>query len=119
MSTLGEIGERAWTTSTLHGFQEASVNEWPQVVTLEHGDQTEIGDPNLIAARLMLITTEVAEACEALRVRDLDAFAEELADVVIRVASLAAGLRFDLDKIVDEKLTKNVERPWRHGGKCL
>ncbi len=54
----------------------------------------------------MLITDEVSEAHEALRKKDYDNFKEELADIVIRVASLAGGLKIDLDKEIQKENTK-------------
>lgn len=119
MTTLATVGNRARLTSVEKGFYEVAPRDWPCVVKLCDGEKVEIGMPETIAARLMLVTTEVAEACEALRERDLRAFAEELADVVIRVASLADGLELDLDALIAAKLEKNEAREHRHGGKCL
>lgn len=70
-----------------------------------------------VPAVLALIHSEVSEALEAFRVRDRDNFAEELADVVIRVLDCAGGLGIDLDSAVVAKLAKNRTRGHRHGGK--
>lgn len=68
---------------------------------------------------LMLVTTEVAEAAEEWRKAPLDklALAEELADIVIRVADAAGHWGVDLEAAVVEKMARNLERPTRHGGK--
>lgn len=76
-------------------------------------DQTE-----LTATKLMLI---VDECCEALReVRktgDLEAFGEELADILIRTVDLGHDLDIDFDRIVEAKMTKNRARAFRHGAR--
>lgn len=86
-----------------------------------------------IAALLALVHTEVSEAVEDLRVTDPahlpkrrisdsgkpEGFATELADVIIRVMDLSAGLGIDLTAAVQEKMEYNSTRPMRHGGKKL
>lgn len=72
---------------------------------------------NKIPAVLALIHSEVSEALEAFRHNDKDNFAEELADTLIRVLDLAAGLDIDIDTAVMLKLEKNKRRGFRHGGK--
>ena len=74
-------------------------------------------NPNGILAKHALVTTEVAEATEAVRFNDLDNHNEELADIVIRVLELAGGLCDDFDKVVRDKLEKNKGRGFKHGGK--
>lgn len=69
---------------------------------------------NFIATRLVLIHSEVSEALEALRSGDMDNFAEELADVVIRVADLAGGLEMDLESEIVKKMEKNKVRGYMH-----
>lgn len=71
----------------------------------------------LISKSLMLITSELAEAQEALRKNDTENFAEELADVLIRLADLAGGLGIDLDTEIRKKMDKNRSRPYKHGKK--
>ena len=66
---------------------------------------------------LALIHSEVSEALEAFRHDDPENFAEELADILIRVLDCACGLRVDIDRAVREKLAKNRTRGFRHGGK--
>lgn len=68
--------------------------------------------------KLMLIVTEVAEACEALRKLDKENFEEELADVIIRTCNLAGSLGINLDEVVSEKMKKNRNRPKKHNKDC-
>lgn len=66
---------------------------------------------------LLLIHSEVSEACEALRKGDMKAVEEELADVIIRVLHTAEKNGFDMARAVRDKHYKNIDRPYRHGNK--
>lgn len=66
---------------------------------------------------LCLIHSEVSEALEEYRKRRsvTAAFAEELADIFIRLADMCEGLEVDLDYVVEMKNEINVNRPYKHG----
>ena len=78
------------------------------------------------AIRLALIHSEVSEALAELRKtgdewepseHDLDgvnALEEELADIIIRVADMAATLGLDLSNAIVEKMEYNRSRPYKH-----
>lgn len=83
-------------------------------VAKDHGWHT--SEPNPIK-ELLLIHSEVSEACEALRKGDMDNFAEELADIVIRAFDTAEDNGIDIVKAIWDKCRKNIDRPYRHGGK--
>jgi len=68
-----------------------------------------------VGTKIALIHSEVSEALEADRHGDEDAVAEELADVVIRVADLCGGLGLDLAGAVERKMKINSTRTKRHG----
>lgn len=82
-----------------------------------------------LGSLLALVHSEVSEALEAYRARELEAWtrvdgkpegvAAELADVVIRVADLAGYLGIDLGAAIRGKMEFNATRPHRHGGKNL
>ena len=74
-------------------------------------------DAHKIPAILALIHSEVSEALEAFRVDDKPNFAEELADVIIRVLDCCPGLGIDIDAEVRAKMARNRTRGYRHGGK--
>ena len=74
-----------------------------------------IYEPSEALAKLMLITTEVAEAAEAVRQPNYGNLPEELADILIRVADLAGALEIDLDAAIEEKMQKNYKRSYMHG----
>lgn len=91
---INELVQRAHDTAVEHGFWRVQ--------------QTTAG-------RLMLIVTELAEACEADRHGDRDNLAEELADVAIRLGDLCGGLGIDLEQAVLDKMAINEGRPVLHG----
>lgn len=70
---------------------------------------------NCIGNLLMSVSDEISEAHEGLRKNDFDNFKEELADIVIRVATICGLLEIDLNKEVENKLEKNKKRLYRHG----
>lgn len=77
-----------------------------------------IADTEGVLAKLMLVTTEVAEAAEEVRSGEAEAFALELADVIIRVLHISAGMGIDMDKTISHKLRINRERPFMHNKKA-
>jgi NTP pyrophosphatase (non-canonical NTP hydrolase) len=95
-------------------IQKNKIAKGWQVTSFESWD-----DPNQIPADLALIHSELSEALEAFRIDSRPKFAEELADVMIRLIGLAAGLDIDLGNEVLAKMRKNADRPIRHGGKKL
>jgi NTP pyrophosphatase (non-canonical NTP hydrolase) len=67
---------------------------------------------------LALIHSEVSEALEADRKGQEENFAEELADVCIRIFDLCALKGIDLEKAIVEKMEYNKSRTYKHGGKA-
>lgn len=88
-------------------------NGWDVTKPVEWGNKYKI--PGILA----LIHSEVSEALEAFRRDDGENFAEELADILIRVLDLAPAITEDFDSVVAEKLRKNKGRGFRHGGKRI
>lgn len=79
-----------------------------------------IEDHLQVSQKLMLIVSECAEAMEVARkTQDMDAFGEELVDVLIRVVDLGYDMGVDFDAITDRKMAKNRERGFRHGGRAF
>jgi len=66
---------------------------------------------------LALIHSEVSEALEADRKGDEENFAEELADVCIRVFDLCGLRGIDLEDAIFLKMNRNKGRSYKHGGK--
>lgn len=64
---------------------------------------------------LMLTVTELAEAMEAWRDDDLEAFQEEVADTLIRIFHLCGDLGLKIAEAVKRKMEVNRTRSYRHG----
>ena len=102
---LNEIVKNAHQNALFKGFWD----EYTEMVKAGFQNQA-------IETRLMLIVGEAAEAEDALRHgKPMEDFAEELADIVIRVCDLAGGMDIDLESAVIEKMQKNLARPHKHG----
>jgi len=105
-STVNDLMVRAHANSKAHGFWDG---------------------PQNTSEKLMLIVTELAEACEWLRmdtgdgpapsnhIPEFSGFTEELADVVIRAMDLAGSRKADLGGAILAKMKYNESRPIKHG----
>jgi NTP pyrophosphatase (non-canonical NTP hydrolase) len=68
-------------------------------------------------SKLMLVTTEVAEAAEAVRRYDVANFREEIADTMIRLLHICGAMNIDIACELALKMEKNEGRPYLHGKK--
>ncbi len=75
-------------------------------------------EPREMGTILALIHAEVSEALEADRKGDAENFAEELADVCIRVFDLCGSRGIDLETAIRQKMDYNKGRSYKHGGKA-
>lgn len=123
---LNEIGKTAHQINQANSWEVFHPSDWPQqpIVTgsktLELQTTAErLRKVRFLCTHMALVHTEVAEATEAIRNVDGPNFAEELADVIIRVASIAHGLGINLEDQVAMKMDKNRGRGYRHGGKAV
>lgn len=98
--------------------KQKTINSWQKAVhkcAISKGWwDWERGVPEL----LCLIHSEVSEALEAYR-NNLEAekFAEELADVAIRLLDSCEHWGIDLEAAIQKKHKYNLSRKYRHGGK--
>ena len=113
MLDLQEMARESEQTAREHGFDDDAVaikrrlRDFPvELAAFER---------YLKLAKLMLVTTELAEAAEAVRNGDHSNYGEELADVVIRVGHESFRNGLDLSVVVAEKQAVNKARPIRHG----
>ncbi|KEF40434.1 putative pyrophosphatase [Schinkia azotoformans MEV2011] len=86
-------------------FETAKSKGW-------HDEERETG------TLLALIHSEVSEALEADRKGNAENFAEELADVCIRVFDLCGAKGVDLESAILNKMKRNKSRTYKHGGKA-
>jgi len=91
---LKELVEKSHKTAVEHGFWEVEKS---------------------IPIKLMLIVTEIGEACEADRHGLKDLFKEEIADTFIRLGDLCGYLNIDIDHEIKRKMDINEKRPKLHG----
>lgn len=104
---IKDLVKEAHGNALKHGF-------WKDFVKAH--DENRNADCNAyISQFLMLIASEVSEAEQALRKKDLVNFREELADIVIRVFDLSGGLNIDLQSEILKKMQKNKSREYKHG----
>lgn len=92
--TISELVTRAHDNAVRHGFWDVKTD---------------------VATKLMLIVTELAEACEADRHGDRANFEEEIADTFIRLGDLCGGLEINIERVIGEKMRYNELRPRLHG----
>jgi len=71
--------------------------------------------PKDIDTMLLRIHGEVTEASEAMRDNDFNGFAEEMADIFIRLVDMAQVMGVNLEVEVNKKHKKNMKRPRLHG----
>ncbi len=72
-------------------------------------------DPSRIWEMLALIHTEISEATDAYKKGEpVEHTGEELADAIIRILHLMSVLDLDAEKLFQEKMKKNWERPYRY-----
>ncbi len=111
--TIKELGQEAHEINAANGWEVFSPSDWNQHI-LKNLNAT-----RFLMTHMALVHSEVSEASEAVRHHDRENFDEELADVMIRVASIAHGLDVNLEAAIVAKLAKNRTRGHRHGGKAV
>lgn len=109
---INEIGKEADAINAANGWETFEVLDFT-------GNDSETLNVPKLCTHMALVHSEVSEATEAIRHRDYTNFCEEMADVVIRVASICHGLGIDLQTEIESKLEKNKGRGLHHGGKAV
>lgn len=131
---------KGWWTPAFGANSSGESN--PGTLTVTNRDHL-----GVLAEKLLLITTEIAEATEEYRngraltsvyftdpagaehayqyrtaagpVRKPEGFPTEIADAMIRLMDLGEACGIDLDDEIDRKMEYNETRAYRHGGKLL
>lgn len=112
--SLHRLVDEAYDNSTEHGFTKI-YDDLMAAVPIE---QRRAMRRTILLAKLALVTSEVGEAVSALQHGDDLGFAEEVADIVIRVLDLCGSAQIDLGAQVIQKMTANRKRPYLHGKEC-
>lgn len=92
-----------------------NLKNWQYVITQVAEAHGFSWKPEEIDTVLLRIHSEVSEAAEAVRDQNWEEFAEELADIFIRLANCAEVMGIDLDDEVAKKHEYNKKRPYLHG----
>jgi NTP pyrophosphatase (non-canonical NTP hydrolase) len=72
-------------------------------------------EPRAVSELLMLIVSELGEACEADRKEDWNNLKEEIADTFIRLGDMCEALDIDIESEIRKKMDYNKTRPMKHG----
>ena len=112
--SLAELIDEAYDNSTEHGFTKIYDDLMDAVPVELRRDMRR----TTLLAKLALITSEVGEAVSALQHGDDPGFAEEVADIVIRVLDLCGYAHINLGCIMPSKMQINRKRPYLHGKEC-
>jgi len=92
-----------------------SIKTWQETVTEWAETKGFSWTKKDVDTMLLRIHSEVSEASEAVRNNDFKGFAEELADIFIRLVNLCEVWDIDLEEEVIKKHNKNMDRPYLHG----
>lgn len=120
-----QLGKKCIDTEPLRALIDACHGNanvkgfWNYTKSLEVGTEAY---NDAVCRLLLLVGTEISEACEGLRkeepdphVRGHSNFEVELADTVIRIFDMAGGLKLDLVGAIAMKMEANQKRPMKHG----
>ena len=94
-----------------------SIKDWQQIVTEWAVSKGFSWVKEDVDTMLLRIHGEVSEASEAIRDNDIEGFAEELADIFIRLVNLCEVWGINLEDEVIKKHNENLNRPHLHGRK--
>lgn len=111
---LYRLTEEAYDNATEHGFTKI----YDDLMASVPVEQRRAMRRTILLAKLALITSEVGEAVSALQHGKDQEFAEEVADIVIRVLDLCGYAQIDLSGEVIRKMMANRKRPYLHGKEC-
>ncbi len=92
-----------------------SIRDWQKIITEWAVCKGFSWTKKDVGTMLLRIHSEVSEASEAIRDDNFEGFAEELADIFIRLVNLCEVWDLNLEDEVIRKYNKNLNRPHLHG----
>lgn len=124
MKTISQLQKEVHENAILKGWYEKEKSV-PEHLALIHSEVSEAleADRNDVAVGIGTLASEILETPTAAEFKDefeewlKDTFADELADIVIRVMDLAEWKGIDLQAHIEAKMRYNAMRKYKHGGK--
>lgn len=111
--------ERNWKLITEHddlNIIAYHICNWGKDKQFEMPDSIKEADG--VLAKLMLVVSEMGEASDAVRVQDVENFAEEMMDGIIRILHMCGRMKIDIITELAHKMEINEKRPIKHGKVC-
>lgn len=106
-------------TKFYHSAEHFAINSMMEDVAEVNKTNGWFDSERSVGEDIALLHSEVSEMLEAYRHNDMKNFAEEAADVLIRLLDTCYRREVDLYAEYSEKMEKNAKRGYRHGGKAL
>ena len=126
--TIHEMQQQAYALAEDKGLHTDLREEEPRQATLVrlalmHTEVTEalneLTEPLLALMHLLMLHRQISQATQIVKKQLLpearDAFAAELADIVIRTGDLAGCVGVDLQQAIVKKMAFNATRPYQFG----
>jgi NTP pyrophosphatase (non-canonical NTP hydrolase) len=121
---IKEIQQEIHKVNVEKGFwdEDRNVGEMLMLVTSELGEAIEAHRKGRFADMEDFSIRGIDRSCTEDFVNDFeydikDTFEDEIADAVIRLLDLAAGLNINLERHISLKMQYNETRPYKHGKK--
>lgn len=99
------------------GFYDREYIRYVDPVT---GDvEGKVRNESLPSEKLLLAVSEICEAQDAMRDGNYVLETEEIADAIIRLLDYCAWRNMDIEKMINDKMSVNENRPHLHGRKVF